>query len=635
MKIKNYFILGLCCLMVISIYGQNRAAFYIEIPNKNNVPVVTHSKKAVRIAFSKNPNAVLNKVINSYEIYRCIKAFESSKKSKLQHIYIIECNDINLKNELTSKFKEKYPSASKIDITSYVTPNDYGTNGGLLIDQSELDYIRAPETWDITTGSDNVVIGISDTNFTPNHEELLNTLSIEAYESMNNINGHQHGSWVSSVAGGDTNNNAGMSSIGYKSKIYAGVGNSYLFNAVNAIHALSAFTEVKVVNASWGTHATSDGIPDPPIFSENEESIFEEITNDRQVIVVAAAGNGESNPGDPTLYSFPASYKDVISVSSVGHADKTWTATLNGTIHNYQSFKDRHQYIDNGQLYSHQHNDSIDIVAPGYGVLMADPINGSTNTYLIENGTSFAAPIVTGTVALMFAVNYDIDPKEVETILKLTAVKVDTIPENLLFYGKLGAGRLDAYEAVKMAKDMADVTGTVEVKDRILYRPWFYKLVTSPYEIKMTNNDVKGSSKLKFKARNNIELVSGYYGPETTTGYIDLSIDPNMPLAGLPPPGGSGSKVANSKGKEAEEITTGPETFMVYPNPVSGLLNIVNKEEFTTLEIVDMTRKVVFKAEELNTNATIVDIGSLNSGIYFLNIKLNTGLTKTKKIVKD
>lgn len=43
----------------------------------------------------------------------------------------------------------------------------------------------------------------------------------------------------------------------------------------------------------------------------------------------------------------------------------------------------------------------------------------------------------------------------------------------LQYYGKLGAGKSDAY-------------GTVEVKDRLFYCNWFYKLVTALFEIKMT-----------------------------------------------------------------------------------------------------------------------------------------------------
>jgi len=68
----------------------------------------------------------------------------------------------------------------------------------------------------------------------------------------------------------------------------------------------------------------------------------------------------------------------------------------------------------------------------------------------------------------------------------------------LQYYGKLGAGKSDAY-------------GTVEVKDRLFYCNWFYKLVTALFEIKMTNNDVSGTSRLKFIARNNIEILSGDY----------------------------------------------------------------------------------------------------------------------------
>ncbi len=261
-----------------------------------------------------------------------------------------------------------------------------------------------------------------------------------------------------------------------------------------------------------------------------EKIVIDEIINDRKVVLVAAAGNGQrSGSGDPNLYYFPVSYKDVISVSSIGHKNRTWT--YYGTT--AELAIETHEYLHYGILQSHQHNDSIDIIAPGYTNVTVAPRLGLDKYFSYKTGTSYAAPIVAGAIALMFDVNYCLDTKEVETILKLTAVKIDHLPQNIQYYGKLGAGKLDAYEAVKMAKDMVDAFGTVEVKHRILYR-WFYKLETAPYEIKMSNNDVAGNSRLKFKARNNIEILSGDYYPETG-GYIDLSIDTTLALNCLTP----------------------------------------------------------------------------------------------------
>ena len=73
-----------------------------------------------------------------------------------------------------------------------------------------------------------------------------------------------------------------------------------------------------------------------------------------------------------------------------------------------------------------------DITAPGMG------IGG-------ESGTSFAAPHVTGTIALMLNANPDLSVDEVESILKKTAKPLGFPHPN----NKYGWGRVDALEAVK------------------------------------------------------------------------------------------------------------------------------------------------------------------------------------------
>jgi subtilisin family serine protease len=82
------------------------------------------------------------------------------------------------------------------------------------------------------------------------------------------------------------------------------------------------------------------------------------------------------------------------------------------------------------------------------------------NTYTTGNGSSFAAPYVSGTIALMLSVNNCLTSEQVEMILKSTCVNIDA--QNPSYVGLLGAGRLNAGAAVAMAASYAtmNISGT-------------------------------------------------------------------------------------------------------------------------------------------------------------------------------
>ncbi|WP_425077566.1 S8 family serine peptidase [Psychroserpens sp. S379A] len=610
----------ICFLTYNFILAQENPMFFVEIPNSSYILNVTHNSNEKRIAYSNTGNTSLDILVNTYKIYNVQHEFKNSNKSSLQNIYLVECDDIELMHDLLNQFSTYYPRVEDADRELLYEPNDYGTNGGYTVaDQVELDFIRAPEAWDITKGSSDIKIGIADTQFMVDHDDLKSTLAV-VVNNNNNPNGYDHGSAVSSIAAGDTNNGKGISAIGFDSYIYAANGFS------NVVDDLSLFPEVKVINASFGSRSSH-----PPTITPD---VYDEIINLRRVVVVAAAGNGAPNSSNPssTDYYTPASYKDVISVTSIGHEDNTWSYGTTGPA--WQSFYNSHNLLRDGVSRPHQYNDSVDIAAPGYYVSLAVRIGTNvTNGYMRSQGTSFASPIVAGTVALMFDVNYCIDPKEVETILKLTAVKIDHLPQNLPYYGKLGAGKLDAYEAVKMAKDMYDSFGTVEVKDRILYRPWFYKLVTAPYEIKMTNNDVTGGSKLKFRARNNIEILSGDYYPQSG-GYIDLQID-NTIAADCPPPPTTTLRKSNSN-EDIKNIKL--SKYKIVPTVVDREIKILSEDNsldnISAIKVYNFYGVEVIAKEYLK-EVPLLDLNILNEGIYIVKLyNLKGENIHTQKIVK-
>jgi subtilisin family serine protease len=110
----------------------------------------------------------------------------------------------------------------------------------------------------------------------------------------------------------------------------------------------------------------------------------------RGVVVVAAAGNnGSPEKGNPTPY--PAAYPGVIGVGAVTPAGVR------------ASFS--------------QHGDYVDLVAAGEGVTTAAPRSGHTT----RQGTSFATPYVTATVALLLERFPGLSPAQVQRRLTATA----------------------------------------------------------------------------------------------------------------------------------------------------------------------------------------------------------------------
>ncbi len=648
-------------------YAQDSKSFLLEVQNNNYKPTFNATTGDYTIDNTLRNAQDINQQFSDLVLTDAIdiNSIDTDESKQLVFLNTENINHTRLYEILDYLVNSYTYYIGYTEIETYetlATPDDFENASGFWIsdpNQYELRMIRAEEAWDLTTGNPDVIIGIADTGFHVPNDDLVTEIigGIGNYETVagygpNHWNIGKHGTRVSSMASGATNNGTGSASIGYDTKMIV------MFSTSTYGLKLLSNQGAKVVNGSFGG----------PVNSVNNGSGQDNINDiiDNGTVVVAAAGNGPesgnastglngviSNESYASRYYVPASYKHVISVSTVG--DKN---DIGSTAIDYYNWKGVHKLateavFPNGGYYSGsggipinepfvtaQHNDSVDIVVPAYrGSPYA--LNNNVPNYNFTHpskdavlGTSFSAPIVSGTVGLMFSVNYCLTPKEVESILKLTAVKIDNMPENLAYYGRLGAGMLDAYEAVKMSKDMADEFGTVQVKDRILYR-WFYKLETAPYEIKMTNNDVTGNARLKFKARNNIEILSGDYYPETG-GYIDLSIDATLPLDNCPPPV-SFAKTAATNKEGATSLTS--STFKMYPTLIDKTMTIekldARNSQKITIRIFNFYGDLVFEASNIKDLKTLLNLEKLTSGIHIAKIyDANDKELETLKIVK-
>ena len=366
----------------------------------------------------QSTNVEINALIGQANITEIKKAFPASRSRVLADVYEITCNcdENDLLQEVSKKSNIFQQPELAPTYTALYTPNDFSTS---FTNDYALNLIGAQNAWDITKGDSSIVIAITDANYHLNHPELVGKYN---YVSANSSTDYTHGTAVAITAAGNTNNSIGKSSIGYNSSLQ--------LRAMNYNEVLEAsYSGARVVNLSWSAGC---------FFSSYAQGVIDEVYANGTVIV-AAAGNG-GTCGLPTNLVYPAAFNHVIAVSSVG------------------PFDNHERTIGNAST-THQHNSSVDICAPGYDVALSiDP-----TTYLTGNGTSFAAPYVTGTVALMLAVNPCLTPDDVETILKTSAVNIDAL--NPSYAGTLGAGRLDAAAAVLMASTYStfEVTSTSSI----------------------------------------------------------------------------------------------------------------------------------------------------------------------------
>ncbi|HZC74224.1 MAG TPA: S8 family serine peptidase [Jatrophihabitans sp.] len=201
---------------------------------------------------------------------------------------------------------------------------------------------------------------------------------------------------------------------------------------LEAMHWVSAYQQqfnIRVLNLSWGTPATQSPTIDPLDYA------VERLWRQGIVVVVAAGNNGP----DPGTILKPADDPLVISVGAYDQGDTPGRSK--DTMAEWSSAG------PTAAGYA-----KPDLVAPGrtltalrsYGSLVEaeNPSALVAPSYIKGSGTSEAAAVTSGAVALLLAARPDLTPDQVKHILTTTAHRLPGAPAN-----QQGAGRLDLHGA--------------------------------------------------------------------------------------------------------------------------------------------------------------------------------------------
>lgn len=304
--------------------------------------------------------------------------------------------------------------------------------------QSYLEQISAYDAWDVTRGDDDITIGIIDTGVDLDHDDLVTSLWINEADPVDGIDndgngyvddyngydfadgdndansdGNPHGARVAGVAGASTDNSIGMSGVGFNTKIAALKGfttsGSLSVNLFEAI-VYGADMGMDVLNLSWGS------VREP---LQSEQDILNYAVLEKNVAITVAAGNDGAKANPEALF-YPASYDNVLSVGATDSDDIRW----DGSTYNW----------------------FVDLVAPGVSIFST--VNDSG--YGTQSGTSFAAPIVAGVAALVKAEFPSLTAQQIMERVRVSADDIYDVGTNSSYEGKLGRGRVNAFNAVSL-----------------------------------------------------------------------------------------------------------------------------------------------------------------------------------------
>jgi subtilisin family serine protease len=286
--------------------------------------------------------------------------------------------------------------------------------------------IAGPAAWNLSTGNRDIVVAVVDSGVDLTHPDLTANIwtnpgevagngrdddsdgfadDVHGWDFHNNgpnpMDDNGHGTHVAGILGAAGNNGTGIAGVAWSVSIMPlkFLDENNQGSTADAVRAINYATmmrqqygvNLRAINASWGSGQYSTALYDAIAAAGRAD-----------ILVVAAAGNGDvlgrGMNNDQTGF-YPASY-DLDNVISVAASD-------NG---------------DHLARFSNYGATSVDLAAPGVGITSTVPAGG----YASKNGTSMAAPQVTGTAALVFAeVPYATAGEVRQAILQ----GVDVVPE--------------------------------------------------------------------------------------------------------------------------------------------------------------------------------------------------------------
>jgi subtilisin family serine protease len=426
-RIIYLMIIVLLLVRVTAFSSQGAASSTDSLSNSKYVPGSVLVKLKSEQVSGNESQAVVSSIIDQIQAHFPIASArplfagpfsdpEIASELGLQRIYLLELHEgqdvFTIIRELSNDPAVEY--AEPDYLLTVATDDDYFEqqwglhNTGQVIlylaGQDDAD-IDMPEAWDVTKGSQEVIVAIIDTGVDQSHPDFATKL-VPGYNIIDDNENPQdedgHGTHVAGIVAAATGNATGVAGVCWECKIMPlkalDTGGGYTSDVATAIR-YAVDHGAHVINLSIEGESGSD-----TLLSAIRYAYLKNIPT------VAAMGNWGTDD-----LSYPAAYPETIAV---GATDK---------------FDLRAEYSNYGE--------HIDLVAPGSEILSTY----LSSQYGYMSGTSMSTPHVAGVLGLMRSMSPHKTVEELRTILAASADDLGD-PGRDIYYG---AGRLNAYQSLR------------------------------------------------------------------------------------------------------------------------------------------------------------------------------------------
>jgi len=318
---------------------------------------------------------------------------------------------------------------------------DAGTTTATTYGPRQIGVGTARETY--RTRGEDVRVAILDTGIDTNHSDLSlpDAEADWAYfddegepVDVGPFDDHGHGTMVSGIVAGET----------HEGRQYGVAPDVHLMHA-KVLDPKGTFAQI-VAGMEWAIERDADVISMSLGTPEFHDAFVEPVRTARRsgAVVVAAAGNRGRNTSNA-----PANVYDAFAVGATDETGTIWSDSSGKRIDTDSALEQPDRPADWPDKYV-----VPDVVAPGDDIRSSYPTENGRDRYAQLDGTSMAAPHVTGGIALVMAAVEDATPAESQRALTATASKPAARPSDGDI--RYGDGIVDVPAAI------ASLNGTID-----------------------------------------------------------------------------------------------------------------------------------------------------------------------------
>jgi subtilisin family serine protease len=431
----------------LPMYDEHR--LFVKFKNLKDVRVKSFQGASARMsALSIDP---LSRLMREEDAQYFVQPFAPLRSNNLDKIFELHFGKHKKNIREILKEVQALPEVEYAELVPIYYTDRSTSNDPLLSQQYAMTLTNSLISIPQHTGTNRVVVAIVDDGVLTTHEDLAANIwtnpgeipgdgidndgngyidDVNGWDAADNDNNPRppaniagpnqfsHGTHCAGIAGAVHNNSTGIAAISANKVWIMPVKatrddipapyTSITSSVAGVTYAIAA--NAKVVSMSFGGSGFSQA--------------FQDLINQgaaQGIIFVASAGNNNND-----ILNYPASYTNVISVANTTSTDRKSGSSSFGT--------------------------RVDISAPGTNIRSTVAQNAATptGTYTDYTGTSMSCPMVSGLIGFMLSENPNLTFAQVREIIRSTSDPIDHL--NPGFEGLLGAGRINAYNALMQSK---------------------------------------------------------------------------------------------------------------------------------------------------------------------------------------